>query len=95
MSSAIVRFDSRCLTRGRLPFLEENNCLLGLAVKTYFDELATKADPASAPIKEEAKSKGSSWIAHCIDFADNIDTAFKLWDAVSYFSLQDLLDSRC
>lgn len=88
-------FNKHCLIFDRLPFLEENNCLLGLAVKTYFDELATKADPTSILIKEEAKSKGSNWIAHCIDFADNLDTAFKLWDAVSHCSLRCLLKTAC
>lgn len=95
MSLVVVQVKSTCLTSDRLPFLEENNCTLGLAVKTYFDELATKPDPTSVRIKDEAKSKGSNWIAHCIDFADNLDTAFKLWDAVSHLSLPPLLDSNC
>ncbi len=68
---------------GSLPFSEENNCALAIAVKTYFDELATKPNPTSVKARDEAKSKGSTWMDHCIDFVANLDIAFRLWDAVS------------
>lgn len=71
----------------RLPFAETNNCTLGVAVKTYFDELAARPDPTAPKTKEDAKAKGVTWMGYAIDFAGNLDAGFRLWDAVRCHSL--------
>ena len=66
-----------------LPFLKDNDCALGIAVKHYLDELAAQSDPTSSTARESIKEKGSkSWFPHAVDFADNLASAFELWDAV-------------
>lgn len=71
-------------TCSRLPFIDDNNCGLGIAVRTYLDDLPLQADPTSVKAREEVKAKGKDWFQHCENFIGNLDIAFKLWDAVGH-----------
>lgn len=71
------------LTRhSRLPFIDDNDCGLGIAVRTYLDDLPLQANPTSPEARAEVKSKGKEWFQHSESFTGNLDLAFKLWDAV-------------
>lgn len=67
----------------RLPFIDDNNCGLGIAVRTYLDDLPLQANPTSPEARAEVKSKGKEWFQHSESFTGNLGTAFNLWDAVS------------
>ena len=66
-----------------LPFIADNDCGLGIAVRTYLDDLPTQAEPTSPEVRAEVKVKAREWFQHSSDFANNLEMAFKLWDAVS------------
>jgi hypothetical protein len=66
----------------RLPFLDDNDCGLGIAVRTYLDDLPLQTNPTSPEARAEVKSKGKEWFQHSESFTGNLDLAFKLWDAV-------------
>lgn len=66
-----------------MPFIDDNDCGLGIAVRTYLDDLPVQADPTSSEARAEVKSKGKEWFQHSDSFTGNLDLAFKLWDAVS------------
>ncbi|RAK79810.1 uncharacterized protein BO72DRAFT_445630 [Aspergillus fijiensis CBS 313.89] len=66
----------------RLPFIDDNDCGLGIAVRTYLDDLPLQADPTSPEARAEVKAKGKEWFQHSDSFTGNLDMAFKLWDAV-------------
>lgn len=66
-----------------LPFINDNDCGLGIAVRSYLDDLPTADDPTSPETRAEAKIKGSEWFQHTLDYPGNLDKAFRLWDAVS------------
>lgn len=70
----------------RLPFIDDNDCGLGIAVRTYLDDLPLQADPTSPKARDEVKAKGKEWFQHSESFTGNLDLAFKLWDAVSLWS---------
>ncbi|KAH0547560.1 hypothetical protein FGG08_000285 [Glutinoglossum americanum] len=66
-----------------LPFLDDNDCGLGIAMKSYLDELAMNPDPTSEETKSQAKIKGpEEWFPHSVDFAGDLQIAWKLWDAI-------------
>ncbi|KAI9860754.1 MAG: hypothetical protein M1813_005677 [Trichoglossum hirsutum] len=66
-----------------LPFLDDNDCGLGIAMKSYLDELAMNPDPTSEETKSQAKAKGpGEWFPHSVDFAGDLQIAWKLWDAI-------------
>lgn len=68
----------------RLPFIDDYDCGLGIAVKSYLDELAAHPDPTSAEARNQAKAKGrEEWFLHSLDVKGDLDVAFRLWDAVS------------
>ena len=67
----------------RLPFIDDNDCGLGIAVRTYLDDLPLQANPTSPEARADVKSKGKEWFQHSDSFTGNLDMAFKLWDAVS------------
>ena len=71
----------------RLPFIDDNDCGLGIAVRTYLDDLPLQANPTSPEARSEVKAKGKEWFQHSESFTGNLDLAFKLWDAVSYILL--------
>ncbi|RHZ52224.1 MKT1 family protein [Aspergillus thermomutatus] len=66
----------------KLPFIDDNDCGLGIAVRTYLDDLPLQADPTSPEARVEVKSKGKEWFQHSDSFTSNLEKAFKLWDAV-------------
>ncbi|KAH8425315.1 MKT1 family protein [Aspergillus melleus] len=66
----------------KLPFINDNDCGLGIAVRTYLDDLPLQNNPTSPEARAEVKSKGKDWFQHCDSFVGNLDRAFKLWDAV-------------
>ncbi|KAL4748378.1 temperature dependent protein affecting M2 dsRNA replication [Aspergillus terricola var. indicus] len=65
-----------------LPFIDDNDCGLGIAVRTYLDDLPLQAEPTSQEAREEVKAKGKEWFQHSDSFTRNLERAFKLWDAV-------------
>ncbi|CBF90248.1 MKT1 family protein [Aspergillus nidulans FGSC A4] len=65
-----------------LPFIDDNDCGLGIAVRTYLDDLPLQAEPTSQEAREEVKAKGKEWFQHSDSFTHNLERAFKLWDAV-------------
>jgi len=65
-----------------LPFIEEVNAGLGIAVKTYLDELANDQDPTSKEAKEEQKRKLPEMFAQAYDINEDVARAFRLWDAM-------------
>ncbi|KAJ6113118.1 XPG N-terminal [Penicillium capsulatum] len=67
----------------KLPFIDDNDCGLGIAVRTYLDDLPLQANPTSPEARSEVKSKGKEWFQHSESFNGNLELAFKLWDAVS------------
>ena len=69
------------LTVDSLPFYNVNSCALGIAVKTYLDELNTRDDPTSEETRAEMRDKGREWFSYS-DFSPSLDDAFKLWDVV-------------
>ncbi|KAJ5101805.1 hypothetical protein NUU61_004027 [Penicillium alfredii] len=72
----------------KLPFIDDNDCGLGIAVRTYLDDLPLQANPTSPEARTEVKAKGKEWFQHSESFTGNLDQAFKLWDAV-YKSTQN------
>lgn len=80
----VALFVCDCRTNSfRLPFIDDNDCGLGIAVRTYLDDLPLQANPTSPEARTEAKGKGKDWFQHSESFTGNLDTAFRLWDAVS------------
>ncbi|PGH19435.1 hypothetical protein AJ80_03936 [Polytolypa hystricis UAMH7299] len=65
-----------------LPFIDDNDCGLGIAVRTYLDDLPQQAEPTSEQVRAETKAKGTDWFQHADSFNGNLDMAFHLWDAV-------------
>lgn len=71
------------LTGSRLPFLLPLNCALSIAVKSYLDELFNQPDPTATDAKEQVKETASTrYFPQSENFIGDLDTAFKLWDAV-------------
>src|SRR5437667_5639908 len=67
-----------------LPFMTDNDCGLGIAVKSYLDELAASAEPKSENTRAMAKAKGpKEWLMFSENFEGDLEMAFRLWDAVS------------
>lgn len=73
-----------------MPFWNDVDCALGIAVKTYLDDFA--APGQSLELKREKKSiYANQLIPHNLDFAADLDVAFQLFDAV-YAAVQTLKD---
>jgi hypothetical protein len=67
-----------------LPFLNDVDCALGIAVKSYLDELSTQSEPTAEASREAVKTKGANeWFPHATDFHGDLQRAFALWDSVS------------
>ncbi|KAF4553819.1 putative temperature dependent protein affecting M2 dsRNA replication [Elsinoe fawcettii] len=72
-----------------LPYLQDNDCGLGIAVKHYLDELSAAEDPTAKEARETVKDKGrTSWFPHVVDYAGSLEYAFSLWDAI-YKAVQE------
>lgn len=70
-----------------LPFIDDNDCGLGIGVRTYLDDLPQQAEPTSPSVRAEVKAKGKDWFQHSHSFVENLDLAFQLWDAVCLLPL--------
>jgi hypothetical protein len=67
-----------------LPFLSDVDCALGIAVKSYLDELSAQSEPTAEASREAVKTKGANeWFPHATDFQGDLKRAFALWDSVS------------
>ncbi|KAJ9352489.1 hypothetical protein DTO280E4_7828 [Paecilomyces variotii] len=66
----------------KLPFIDDNDCGLGIAVRTYLDDLPHHPEPTSPEARAEVKAKGKEWFQHSDSFTGNLDAAFKLFSAV-------------
>lgn len=66
----------------KLPFIDDNDCGLAIAVRTYLDDLPHHPEPTSQEARAEVKAKGKEWFQHSDSFSGNLDMAFRLWDAV-------------
>jgi hypothetical protein len=67
-----------------LPFLNDLDCALGIAVKSYLDELSAQSEPTTESSREAVKTKGANeWFPHATDFKGDLQRAFALWDSVS------------
>lgn len=86
MGSIVDASGSLLNSSPRLPFINDNDCGLGIAVRTYLDDLLHQNNPTSAEARAEVKSKGKEWFQHSESFTANLDSAFQLWDAVSRWS---------
>lgn len=71
----------------KLPFINDNDCGLGIAVRTYLDDLPLQGTSITPEARAEVKAKGKDWFQHSDSFSGNLDMAFKLFDAVSSFTL--------
>ncbi|KAK2879310.1 hypothetical protein FQN49_001006 [Arthroderma sp. PD_2] len=65
-----------------LPFIDDNDCGLAIAVRTYLDDLPQEPEPTPQAVRDEVKSKGKEWFQHSHSFSENLDTSFHLWDAI-------------
>ncbi|KAI9733347.1 MAG: hypothetical protein M1834_003431 [Cirrosporium novae-zelandiae] len=65
-----------------LPFLDENNCLMGIAVRAYLDDLAGSETPTLPASKQVSIGKCKEWFQFANDISSSLNTAFRLWDAV-------------
>ena len=62
---------------------------MGIAVKSYLDEVAGQPDPTSPATREAVRRKGSAdWFPHTLDYGGDLDRAFEIWDAVSWSGLE-------
>jgi len=74
----------------RLGYAEDINAGLGIAVKTYFDELATHTNPTSTDTRLTTQYQSlPNMLSQAENMVGDLDKIFRLWDAVS---LQTLLD---
>lgn len=70
-----------------LPFLTDVDCALGIAVKSYLDELSAQSDPTAEASREAVKTKGANeWFPHATNFQGDLQRAFALWDSVSHIT---------
>lgn len=72
-----------------LPFIEEVSAGLGIAVKTYLDELSNEVEPTNEEAKNRQKEKLPRMFAQAVDIVGDVKLAFRVWDAVSTLELFD------
>jgi hypothetical protein len=66
-----------------LPFTTGTNCALGIAVLSYLDDIAGHPDPTSPEAKSLDRERGpKEWFPTSINLAEDVRSAFVLWDAV-------------
>ncbi|KAH8144938.1 uncharacterized protein LAJ45_11059 [Morchella importuna] len=66
----------------RLPFIDEVSAGLGIAVKTYLDELSNEPEPTTEEAKQRQKEKLPKMFAQAVDIVADVALAFKVWDAM-------------
>jgi hypothetical protein len=67
----------------RLPFIDEPNACLGIAAKTYLDELCSEAEPTSEASKMKHMDNLRNMIPQAVDVIGDLELGFKVWDGVS------------
>lgn len=60
------------------------SCSLGVAVAYHLTECAKLPDPRSPSSREELLRDEQSKFCYTVDLPSNFETAWKLWDAVSF-----------
>jgi hypothetical protein len=68
-----------------LPFLLQNDCALGIAVSCYLVDVASSSspgEPAPAEAKTKIKAHWQNVLQYSINYGEEVDQAFKFWDAV-------------
>ncbi|KAK2744408.1 hypothetical protein FQN57_004305 [Myotisia sp. PD_48] len=65
-----------------LPFIDDNDCGLAIAVRTYLDDLPHQPEQVTQALRDEVKTRGKQWFQHSQSFSDNLHMAFHIWDAV-------------
>jgi hypothetical protein len=75
----------------RLPFLTNHDCALGVAIKSYLEQLLRREqngdDVQNDDVKSSTKAMAKqAWFPQTIDLERDIASAFHLWDAVSHFA---------
>ena len=84
MMTIIAYTHSKANNISSLPFLNDVDCALGIAVKSYLDELSAQSEPTAEASREAVKTKGANeWFPHATDFKGDLQRAFALWDSVS------------
>jgi hypothetical protein len=66
----------------RLPFIDEANACLGIAAKTYLDELCNEPEPTSDDVKSKHMEKLREMIPQAIDIIGDLELGFRVWDGV-------------
>ena len=83
-SSNFFRTALKLNTLSSLPFLLHNDCALGIAVKSYLDELIVHPDATSPEAKHAVLETASTrYFPQCVNLRADLEVAFLLWDAVS------------
>lgn len=67
----------------RLPFIDEPNSCLGIAAKTYLDELCSENEPTSDDVKSKHMEKLREMIPQAVDIIGDLELGFRVWDGVS------------
>ncbi|KAK9432702.1 temperature dependent protein affecting M2 dsRNA replication-domain-containing protein [Lipomyces doorenjongii] len=65
-----------------LPFTSGPNSGLGIAMKTYLDELCGKPEPTSDVERVKMKTELKKLFAHALDVVGDVERGFRLWDTV-------------
>ncbi|KAF3930657.1 hypothetical protein ABW19_dt0206960 [Dactylella cylindrospora] len=68
----------------QIPFVEDFNAGLGIAVKTYLDELTNTEDPTSYETRARIQEEGliPQMFVQSVDVMADVNKAFRLWDAI-------------
>ena len=74
------------------PLLHDGDCALGVAMRTYLDEISADLHETATPterakvkerVKEDMLTKGAAqWFQHAVNFREDLQRGFDLWDAV-------------
>lgn len=65
-----------------IPFIDEVSAGLGIAAKTYLDDLSNEAGPIPEETRRKQKAKLPAMFAQVGNIEADLDLAFRTWDAV-------------
>ena len=78
-----------------MPFSEELNAGMGIAVKTYLDELVNHPEPTLEETRYQAHAQVlPRMLSQTIDVTANLQRAFRLWDAVCVVSSSSVVTGK-
>lgn len=66
----------------KLPFIDEANSCLGIAAKTYLDELCSEPNPTADDVKSKHMNKLPEMIPQAIDVLGDLELGFRVWDGI-------------